>query len=225
MQPTLTAIATLVEDTDLYPRATIDSSHISDLAQTILAGIPLPPIVIDAASNAIIDGIHRARATRKIYGATAEILAERRTYKNRQDMYLDACRLNGSHGRPIKGVERVHALCKGIEQDVPFPALASAFGITVERVEQIVAIKTGHIKTRRVGEIKTRIPLKGCLRHLWNKDPALTSKQIEAMGRAPGQPQWLLIRQLCDLIEQKLLDWEDERVVKQIERLKELLLN
>jgi len=217
--------AELVEDFDLYPRESVDSTHVSDLAMVLRAGVDIPPVVADGKSKRIVDGIHRRRAFLKIYGDEAEIDCDFHEYKSQSEMYLEAIRLNAPHGKPIKGHDRTHALLRGIDLGIRPSALAAVFGITIEHVSKIVAIKAGTVSvaTAKGKQIQRKIALKNSVHHMWGEDPRLTPEQAKIHESLPGTSQWLHIKQLSDLIEYEMLDWNNERVVAEMRRLLALL--
>jgi len=213
--------AELMEDFDLYPRSSIDSTHVADMAAVIEAGGTLPPIIAEEKTKRIVDGFHRRRAFIRTQGKEAKVAVEWRSYPDERALYLDALRLNSRHGKRISGVDQTRAMINGLNLGLEPLAIAEAFGVKVERVEQIVAIKTGHLKTKRAHPI--RIALKNSVRHLRGTDPELTAKQERVIRGAPGQAQKLLVKQLADLIEFDLFDWTDETAVGELRRLSRLL--
>jgi hypothetical protein len=214
-------IALLVEDLSLYPRTQVDDVNIARLHDVYRAkGAFDTPIVIDEKSKRIIDGVHRVRVLRRELGEDAEIEVEAQRYKNEQEMYLDAVRLNSHHGKNITGSEMTACLIKGIDNwKLQHEALAEAFGITVERVEAIIGICVGRVSSQRV----KHVAIKRSIRHLAQRSEKFTPEEVEAMDILPGQDQALLIRQLCTIIERGWLNLESPRVVQETERLRELL--
>jgi len=223
-------VSLLIEDLDLYPRTSIDSSNVSRIADAISSGKKLPPIIADEKSGRVVDGVHRRRALLRLFGDEAEYPVEYREYPTEQDLYLDAVRLNSPHGKPITGSDRTHAIIRAIDLGISDDAIADAIGVTVEKVTTIATIKAGTFSPpKRAGrgsvEKVRRIPLKNSVRHLYGTDPNLTDDQVRVIDSSPGQSQWLLVRQLADLIEADLFDWHDERTVRELERLRNLLAN
>ena len=76
-------VAAIVEDFNLYVRHSVDEYHAREIADHIEWGGSVPPIIVDKASMRLIDGFHRVRAYRRLYGSDAAIKAElRRTPAN-----------------------------------------------------------------------------------------------------------------------------------------------
>ncbi|MEA3224357.1 MAG: ParB/RepB/Spo0J family partition protein [Planctomycetota bacterium] len=215
-------VAELIEDFALYPRSSVDSSHVADMAHALEAGGTLPPVVIDKTSKRIVDGFHRRRALMRVYGNDTDIEVELREYASDSELYLDALRLNAHHAKKISGADRTHAIIVGADIGVSPSAIAEAFGVTVDHVEMVLSIKTGKVTYRgaKGKAVKARrVPLKNSVKHLWGTQPNLNQEQERVMKSAPGQSQWLLVKQLADLIEFGLFDWGDERAMKEIKRL------
>lgn len=213
--------ATLIEDFGLYPRSQVDGSHVQKLAEALLAGETLPPIVVDE-SGRIIDGFHRRRAVLRVYGDDAEIEVEVRQYANDRERYLDTLRMNARHGKGISGAELTGAILKAEHFKLKPKVVASALGIRTERVEKICQTKTAELR-QAVTAHGRKIPLKRSVYHLAGK--TLTEPQAEAMDMLPGQPQSLLIQQLIRLITTDSLNLEDGRVVSGLIRLRDLLVS
>lgn len=212
-------VAELIEDFSLYPRSQVDGSHVQRLAEALLSGETLPPIIVDE-SGRIIDGFHRRRATNRAYGDEAEIEAEVRHYSNDRERYLDALQLNARHGKGISGAELTGAILKAEQFKLKPKVVASALGITTDRIDKILQTKVAHVRQAVTAHGK-RVPLKRSVHHLAGK--TLTKNQAAAMDMLPGQPQSLLIRQLIKLIETGSLDLANETVVGGLLRLRELL--
>ena len=212
----------LVEDFGLYPRSIVDSTHVTALVAALEAGETLPPIIVDQ-KNRVIDGFHRRRAALRFHGDKAVMDCEVRTYKTEAAAFLDALRLNSRHGKGIVGSEQTGAVIKARILKIEPELIASAMAITVERVEKITTKKITYITPARKLGVADEIPLKGSVRHLSGNERGVNKKQAEAIKHAPGQPQSLLIRQLNELLEAALIDWENSRVVAGMKRLSENL--
>lgn len=203
----------LIEDFDLYPRSAVDSVHVGEIVNAIEAGYKMPPIIVDADSKRIVDGFHRVRAVIRMFGDEADIVADFRNYPSKKDMYLDAIRLNRGRGKDLNGAEMTGAILKGSEMKISIENLASVCGVTCERVKAIIGTKTVEIR----GGHGKRTALHRSVHHMAGK--IVTKKQAEIIESAPGQTMSLLLRQLNDLIENNLIDWEDVIVCQEFTRL------
>jgi len=56
------ALADLVLDYELYPRVRLSDMYVAELAEALRSGVVLPPVVVDRASNRVVDGFHRVKA-------------------------------------------------------------------------------------------------------------------------------------------------------------------
>jgi hypothetical protein len=92
-------LSSLMEDMDLYPRHSIDSTYVASLLEALKAGDQLPPIIIDKKSLRIVDGWHRARAYKRLHGASGSIDVITVQYKSEADIIFDAVKRNAGHGR------------------------------------------------------------------------------------------------------------------------------
>ena len=66
-------VGDIVFNDAIYPRGRIDDVHVRNLADALLAGKELPPIVVRASDNATIEGWHRTNAIIRVYGADHEV--------------------------------------------------------------------------------------------------------------------------------------------------------
>jgi hypothetical protein len=216
-------IAELIEDLGIYPRSQVDDVNIARLRDVYvnLGKFDSLPVV-DVKSKRIIDGVHRIRVLRRELGDEAEIEVEAQSYKNEQEMYLDAIRLNSHHGKNITGSEMITCLIKGMDiWKLQHEPLARAFGITVERVEAIVSVCVGKV----TGPHVRHVAIKRCVRHLSERDQKFTLDEVLAMDGLPGQEQLLLIRQLCTIVERGWLNLDNDKILLETRRLLALLEN
>jgi hypothetical protein len=228
--------ATLIEDFTLYPRSEVSAQEVADLCEHLRAGETMPPIIADSKSLRVIDGFHRLRAVKRVFGESAKIRVELRTYNNDSEMYEDALKSNARHGRRITGSELTHAVLRGVNEfKIEATRLALVIGVTPDRIEQIVPGRVGSIvsggkppvlasvKLPDGGVSKRYVALKPSVRHLWGTNPELTEEQAAVIDRAPGQPQALLFRQTREIVEQKLVDWNNPAAVRELRELKRVL--
>lgn len=88
----------MVVDKLIFPRQGVSRAHADALMDALRAGATLPPIVLDAESKRIIDGMHRYTAQRNLYGPGMVVDVELRRYASIVAMFVDAVKLNASHG-------------------------------------------------------------------------------------------------------------------------------
>lgn len=208
-------IAELVLDFDLYPRNNLDSSQIASMIASIAIDAALPPIIVDRKTKRVVDGFHRVRATRKVKGDNATILCIERDYKNDQELFEDAVRYNAIHGVRLDKADRTRCIIIAERLHIPLARLAGALrmphpDVRTMRLTRIARDKHG-----------LRIPLKNTIRQWAGR--TLTDQQVEVNAKLSGMDQAFYARQLVLLIEADLLDRTDEKLMKQLERLHELL--
>jgi len=171
----------LVKDWSLWPRYEandLDSTNVKRLKEAIDAGVVLPPIIADAKSYRIIDGMHRAEAYRLLFGDAAEASVEFRDYKNEKEMFLEAARLNAEHGLPLTPKDRVHVALTAKRKKIPLAAIADALGMTKESLKFLENRRTA---TTNTGE---KVPLSAGAMDLAGKK--LTKKQEHYARTANG---------------------------------------
>jgi hypothetical protein len=123
----------LVLDWNLWPRyeaESLDGTNIRGMREAIRAGVSLPPVIVNAADNRVIDGFHRVRAHLRELGDEATIRVDLRVYETEADMFLDAVKFNAHHGLPLSPRDRAHAIIKARQYKIPTSVQAMALGMT-----------------------------------------------------------------------------------------------
>ena len=103
-------LSELVEDWELYPRHSVDNSHVQTLALALETGATLPPIVADIKTKRITDGWHRARAYKRVVGNAAVVDVELVKYANEEELMYDAVVRNSRHGRRLDAIDQTRAV-------------------------------------------------------------------------------------------------------------------
>lgn len=212
-------LSELVLDFSVYPRADVDSQHVSYLREAEDAGCQLPPVVIDRATKRVIDGFHRVKMWRSKYSdsdPSVEVIAK--SYESEKDVLLDAIRYNANHGRTLTRYDRTHCILLGEKLHVPQDELASALSMTVERIG---ILKSERVGTLHVGKTNEAIALKRTIRHMSGQ--RLTKHQSEVNDRLGGMNQSFYANQLIMLIEADLLDVNDDSLLESLGKLHRLL--
>ncbi len=212
------AIKELVLDYTIYPRADVDSQHVSYIKEAYEAGVKLPPIIIDKKSKRVTDGFHRVKMYRAKYGDNYKIDCIEKSYKTEQELLLDAIRCNSGHGRTLSRYDRTHCILLAEKLKVPEDELASALCMTIEKIG---TLRTGRIGELRVGNTREQIPLKRTIRHMSGR--TMTKRQQEANTHLGGMNQGFYVNQLIILIESNLLDLSNDNLIEQLNRLYELM--
>jgi len=208
MKARLVPLASLQEDRDVYPRHSVDMSHVRSLSLALEAGESLPPIVVDKATMRVADGWHRVRAHRAVYGDDASIEAELREYANEAAFVVDSIKLNARHGRRLDRVDQVRSVLLLEKLGVPSATIASTMSIPEQRVVRLQARVAYHEGAA--------VPLKGS--HLRFKGQEVSGEQVAAMRRGPGVSYGFLAQQLAEGLEAGLVD-DDDKTDARLRRL------
>ncbi len=186
----------LVFDWNLWPRheaGDLDSTNLSRMKNAVLAGVKLPPIIVNERDNRIVDGFHRTRNVLNIYGDSAEIDAILKHYDSDAEMFMESARVNNQHGLPLSPRDRVHVILKARRFKIPIAAIAEALGLDPKEAKSFLERRTAKSKT---GET---IPLSGGALSLAGK--ILTEKQETYVKSCPGTSAQLYARLLLNALK------------------------
>lgn len=139
-------LSDLIEDFDIYPRHSVDSSYVSELTRAIQAGVSLPLVRVDKKTKRIVDGFHRARAWRKVLGRGGEIEVDLRTYASEQELLKDAIELNAAHGRKLDQQDRSRSALLLERHGVAVKEIAVVLRTTEQRVQELINVRVVLIK-------------------------------------------------------------------------------
>ena len=191
-KPVITVTADeLIFDESIYPRRTIDRSHVTALADAMTMGSELPPIVIDQRMR-IVDGLHRWKAHQRLFGESAKIQAEQNVYTNEAETLLAATEFNERHGLRLESFECTDVAIRLRNMHITPARIAIALHIPAEKVEKILIVRTA-TSTIDVHASKL-IALKRSMSSLAGME--LTPSQEEANESAPGASWVVHINQL-----------------------------
>ena len=204
----------LVLDYDLYPRKEVSSFHVVGLVQALRAGCSLPPIIVDKKSRCVVDGFHRVKAYQKEYGPDALIPCLYQEYLDEKAMFIAAIEANSKHGRNFSPFDRARCVARAEELKLDITVVAQSLNMTVEAL--------GVMKTQRLGFFQQKpIILKRTTAHLAGEE--LTAAQAEYNEHAGGPPASFFINQVIMLLESGSVDWDNEKVLNGLRRLRDLL--
>ncbi len=210
-------VSEVVIDYTLYPRNNVDAHNVRGMMDAIKSSESLPPIRIDKASKRVIDGVHRLKAYLQLDDDDDfEIEVIEKTYKDEAAMFVDAMRLNASHGTKLDPCDRTHCLIVAERLKIPLDAVAGALHMPVDKLGNLRSTRTA--KTPGGNLV---VPLKRTMRHMAGR--RLTKAQIAANERSSGMNQSFYVNQIIDLIESKLLDRKDEKLLQRLQHLHGLL--
>jgi len=209
-------ISEVVLDYSLYPRTEVDSQQVSYLAEAMVSGTNIDPIVINSSDNRCIDGFHRVKAYRKIFGDNHVISAIEKKYGSERELFLDAIRYNAKHGRMLTTHDRTHCALKAQSLQISVDEIASVLHTTVEKINRLTTQNVA--KCSLTSEYK---PIKKTIRHMSGQ--VLNKQQWEVNDKLSGLNQTFYINQVIMLIESGLLDTKNDKVIAKIKHLRELL--
>lgn len=204
----------LILDFSLYPRERLDSYHVKAIADSLRAGVLVPPILVDRKSKRVVDGFHRVRAYQKVYGPHRLISAILKVYPDEASMFLDAVTANATHGRSLSIWDKARCIAQAEALKLEPAQVASALGLTVER---LVEMKAQRLATYGMEPVA----LKRTAAHFAGEE--LTEAQSSYNLKAGGLPQGFYVHQVIAMLELDAVDWKNEGLVKALRRLHDLL--
>lgn len=207
-------LSELILDFDLYPRGGVDPAHVTQIAEALVAGASVPPIIIDKISKRIVDGFHRWKAFWRLFGEKYEVECVEKSYKNEGEMFLDAMRYNASHGRVLTPHDKAHCLLLGDRLNISADLVAESLNLTPERL--------GKLRSDRIGKFGSQdIALKQTIRHMAGKK--LNKKQAGVNEKLSGMNAVFYVNQLIMLLDSELIDQSNEKLVSKLFELSDLL--
>lgn len=204
----------LVIDFDIYPRYTVDGTHISYIEDAIRAGVELPPIIVCAKTKRIVDGVHRVRGYQRALDRNADIPCLLKKYESEAEMILDSARLNASHGRKLSNFDRIRLVGIAHQHGVKLETLAEVLNMPGKKLRSLT-------ETRSAKDGPRALPLKRTISHMVGK--RLSKRQREANQRLGGMRAVFYVNQIVELLEADLIDKSDESLLLRLGHLAELL--
>lgn len=206
-------LASMVQDYTIYPRGTVNDSHVRELRRALEAGDQLPLIILEAGSLRIVDGFHRRRALIGNLGADAVVKAEIREYPDELALYRDAAALNATHGQPLDRDDQVRVAVRMRELGADDEVVSATLHIPVARVVELVAHYTAYSQT---GET---VVVKAAARHLAQE--TLTLEQEAVQAHITGTATLRLVSDLRARLRANVVDLENPRVRQRLGELVE----
>jgi len=218
------SLVELIEDFSIYPRVSVDDSHVSRLVKALMAGATLPPPIVDSKSKRIADGFHRKQAHLRVQGTGGVTDVLLRDYVSEDELLQDAISMNTTHGKSLD--EQDYARCakmlenRGIDEQ--------RIAVIIHRSEPEVRKLLFRVARAEPGSpnivpgtISTVI-LKRPVLHL--ADKVLTKEQADALPTVPGTNYHLLVRQLLDALRVDFINREDEKLQQALRELRDALI-
>lgn len=209
----------LVLDYAIYPRREIDAYHSHTIQEAIAGGAEIPPLVVEKKTKRIVDGFHRHRAYKRLYGEDPAFAVDciEKEYKSDAELFLDSMRYNASHGRCLSKFDRTHCLLLARQLHVPDKEIAKVLHITVKAQRKLVVDRSA---LKGNGK-QVLTPIKSTIKH--KAGQLLNDEQWSANDKLSGMQQAFYVNQIITLIENDLLDTSDEKLMAGLERLAELI--
>lgn len=214
------SVGELIEDLDVYPRSQVDSTHVGHIADAIEAGATMPQIIADEKSKRITDGFHRARAYKRLFGPDHKVDVLLKNYKNEAELFADAVRMNSAHGNNITTYDRVRCMIIGERLGIKDADLCSALNITVEKMGELRVARIGNGRRAKTPD-GDDVPLKSVVSHMAGQ--SLTKDQVNIMPDLGGNQQAFYANQLIKLIDTRLIDSGNAKLMERLVVLNEKL--
>lgn len=218
----MVSAATLtLDDRSLNSRARLDLMHVTKLVRALKANAELPATLVCRRTRRVVDGEATLLARVRIAGSDdAAVPVEWRTFANDGAAYLESCRRNSSHGKPLVHFDETTALVRGMRDfHLSMAAVARALSVTRNRASELLNARTGIV---RVKGRNVREALKGTIDHMANR--VLTAAQAEANTKLGGMSIAYYANQVSIVIEADLVP-DDEVTLNALYRLRDLLNN
>lgn len=130
------AIAEVVLDMDIYPRAEWSQPTVERYVEALSAGDRFPAIILEAGTNRLLDGMHRYQAHRRL--GLAEIAVEHHEIPAGVPPLLYAASLSARHGDRISGKDLQAIVLKVVTENPDFSMVTAAkyCGVTRQTVSK-----------------------------------------------------------------------------------------
>lgn len=211
-------IAKLVFNYDLYIRNNLDAHNIRTMVEAMMAGVELPPIVIDQNSHEVVDGFHRGTAKKRVGGPEATIMCIEKSYKNEGERQLDAIRYNAPHGAKLDPWDRVRCAMLGKQCGLKLGQVADALNMPEKTLEELVSRRSA--KEKLNGK-KRDVILKHPNEHL--RGQQISPKQAKGNEKSGGNSQLFYVNQVINSLEAELFDFNNEDLVQRTKHLAKLI--
>lgn len=139
----------IVFDQAIYPRAEWSQATVNRYAEALNAGDEFPPIVLEADTNRLLDGMHRVQAHKQALRDTISVVWQ--TVPDGVPPKVFAASLSAKHGDRIKG-EELKAIAREVceaNPDYDQKTLAKYFGVTRQTVGKWVGDIVEHRRNVR----------------------------------------------------------------------------
>jgi hypothetical protein len=167
------AAASLIEDLDFYPRASVDGQWVRELAEAYEAGASFPALVADRKSKRLVDGWHRRRAILRV-DPDAKVDVQWRDYADDAELFADSVACNPG-ARRFTTWDYARIRVRSHELGLSEERVATLIRRSPERVRSLpIAVR------RLPGGGSLEVPLKRPLRHLSGMEISEEQQRVNA---------------------------------------------
>ena len=209
-------IRDIVFDETLYPRTQTYWQVIYDYSESLKTGAKFPPIALAMfrGKKVLMDGKHRLEAHRllKLNFIQADVVIG----LTREEIFEEAIRRNIAHGKVLSPYEKRKLILKLKGMKFHLQKISDLIQIPMDRIDSFMA---SNLVNSITGE---QVVTKSPLGHLAGK--TLSPNEIDKLQKSQRKlsmgMQINFLKQLRDLLKEKLINKKDERVSKLIEEIK-----
>lgn len=194
----------LIEVLSLYPREKVDDQRVKDMIDALTSGVHFPPVVVEAGTMRIVDGVHRTRAYRKFYGSNHACDVIFKTYESDKDFFFDAVSLNAVHGKPLQNKDRIKVVLLASKLKIAKDRICTALSITTERMEELKTEKATAFETTSIA--KTKRPKRGRKAPRGGVDDTAGGSTSRAWTDTTSSPS-IDVRQVTETCVQQLVNF------------------
>jgi ParB-like chromosome segregation protein Spo0J len=194
---------------ELYPRTKVDWLTAYDYSQKMRAGEVFPPITVAHYNNEyiLVDGWHRIEAL-KILGEKY-IRATVIKVKDEREIFVQAVKLNITHGRPLSPYEKALIIKRLGEMNFTKEEISQIVKIPLDKIEKFVVER---VRKVTVGTETKEVVLKKIISKVELPEDFDTELQESLSVRT----QVKLLDELIVLLENNLIEIENDKVKERL---------
>jgi hypothetical protein len=216
-------LSDLVEDFDLYPRHSVDSSYVSDLARAIEAGDTLPLVVIEKKTKRIVDGFHRSRAWRKVLGRGGDIEVDARAYPDEKALLKEAIELNARNGRKLDQQDRTRSAILLERHGIAIKEISVVLHTTEARVKELLNLRVVLVKPDKKGPAVKQAAKPVAYPQPGQPPREITPEQYKVMESSSGHRTVQTVTQLTRELETGVVDLTAPGLAEKLWRLHDVI--
>jgi len=206
-------------DDNFWPRrlTRIDDVNLGRIREAIRAGKKLPPPRADIKTLIISDGWHRVTAYKGMFDDDHLIDVELMEYPTKNDILIDAVKINGSHGMALDTKDRIDVILRLRERRVSVRDICEALGITSKAYER-------YMKRTLPNQDGELVALPRGAEHLCEIGKPLTREQERQLPKIGGVEVTRQARMLIAQIRVKTTNFENATELATLIELRDLLI-